>query len=348
MHLATRLPCLLLALSCAAAARTQHEPNHTDTQLLRDLGSEECGFEAVCTFVRRGAPAVATLTAAIRDPIFRSNERQLALAIYALGKIGDAAAPAAPLLVELLPASDGNVMRNLYWALGEIGPKAQAMGQDLLGALRQLEPTPGEAGEREAQIRSWSHQEWAFACRRIELGLELSNAEAANLLKRVDHATLAAVAGLLCRAEPGAPVPREQLLATWTRIEAEWRQNGEGWRRGTMELARAVAKHAADTPEATAARAVLIHHFDLDVRLQAVMQMGQNPGADPARSVQALQRSLTDGSILVRREAVTALAMIGPPAAAALPTLQELARDPDVQIRARAAAAVRAIDPKGK
>ncbi|HEX6813477.1 MAG TPA: HEAT repeat domain-containing protein [Planctomycetota bacterium] len=337
MHLATRFSCLLLALSCAAAAHAQQEPRPTDADLLRDLGTEERGFEAVCAFVRRGAPAVATLTAAIRDPVFQSNERQLALAIYALGKIGDAAAPAALLLIDLLPAAKDDVLRNVYWALGEIGPKAQAMGKDVLGPLRERKPTPG-----------WSHQEWSFACRRIDLGLDLSEAEASRLLKQEDHATLVAVAGLLCRAEPGARVPREQLLETWQRMEPQWRQHGEGSRRVMLELARAVAKHAPDTPEGTAARAILIHHFDLDVRLQTVMQMGQDPGADPAASVQALQRSLTDGSILVRREAVTALAMIGPPAAAALPALQELAKDRDAQIRARAAAAVRAIGPKGK
>src|SRR5262249_26337277 len=137
-----------------------------------------------------------------------------------------------------------------------------------------------------------------------------------------------AVAGFLCREKPGRPLPRTELLAAWTRGEREWRMYGETYKRVAMELARAVVMHAGDAPEGAAARAALIYHFDVEVRLQAVMQMGQNPGKEPSASVQALQESLGDGSVLVRREAVTALGMIGPPAADALPALQKLADDP--------------------
>jgi HEAT repeat protein len=114
------------------------------------------------------------------------------------------------------------------------------------------------------------------------------------------------------------------------------------------ELARAVVIHLPHTPDAVAAWALLIYHFDMDVRLQAVMQLGQSGANDAETAVKALQTSLTDGSVEVRREAVTALGMIGPPAADALPALQALAHDSDLQIRARATAAVRAIGRNGK
>ena len=106
--------------------------------------------------------------------------------------------------------------------------------------------------------------------------------------------------------------------------------------------------HLPDTPDATAASALLVHHFDVDVRLEAAMQLGRSPAGDQLGAVAALQLSLTDGSVHVRREAVTALGMIGPAAADALPALESLASDPDPQLRARAAAAVRAIRRPGK
>lgn len=336
---ATRFPWLILALSFTTAVRSQHgdAPRQTDAQLLQDLGSEERAIDAVRILARRGAPAVALLMAAIREPVFRDDPRLLATAIYTLGKLGDVAAPAATLLLDELDRSRDDVLRNIYWALGELGPSAQAKGEDVLTRLRKLKPTPG-----------WSHQEWSFACRRIELGFEMSEDTLRSLLQMQDQASLMAVAGQLCRMAPGARIPGELLLETFTRMELQWRQYGEGHKRVALELARAVTRHAASTPEATAARAILIYHFDLDIRLEAVMQMGQLPGKEPAATVQALLQSLEDGSLQVRREAVTALAMIGPPAWRAAAALEKFCLDPDVQLRGRATAALRAIGRPGK
>src|SRR5204862_8182377 len=126
MSIATRLPCLLLVTSFPAAAHAQ-KPDaapKTDAQLLLDFGDDERSVEAVRTLVHRGAAGVATLMAAIKEPQFHADERRLAVAVYALGKLGDQAVPAAPLLLEELSGAQGSVLRNLYWALGEIGPKA--------------------------------------------------------------------------------------------------------------------------------------------------------------------------------------------------------------------------------
>jgi hypothetical protein len=202
--------------------------------------------------------------------------------------------------------------------------------------------------QKPPRLQGWDYMEWAFAYRRTELGVDPSPSEVATLLQGEDSSELVAAAGFLCRAHPLASWPREDLLAAWTRTESFWRRGNTGYKRAMLELARAVVRQAPDAPEATSALAVLIYHFDVDVRLQAAMQMGQTPGSDPATSVAALQLALTDGSVHVRREAVTALGMIGPAAVDALPALQTLATDPDVQIRGRAAAAVHAIDRKGK
>jgi HEAT repeat protein len=330
-----RVCCRLLAVSLAAAAHAQQHDAapRADAQLLLDLGDEERTVDAVRILTHRGAAGVTALMTAIADPQFRADDRRLAVAVYALGRMGDEGAPAASLLLDELGNAQGGEVRNLYWALGEIGPKAEAAGGKVLERLRRLKAVrPG-----------YDYQEWFFACRRIEIGLGLSVEQIAEFLTNGDMGERLAVAGFLCREKLGSPLPRSDLLAAWTRSEREWRMYGESYKRVAMELARAVVLHAGDAPEATAARAALIYHFDVEVRLQAVMQMGQTPGKEPSASVKALQESLGDGSVHVRREAVTALGMIGPPAADALPALQKLTLDPDAQIRGRAAAAVRAM-----
>jgi HEAT repeat protein len=143
-------------------------------------------------------------------------------------------------------------------------------------------------------------------------------------------------------------VPRAELLTAWQYAHDGWRAYGDGWARVTFELARAVVVHAADTEAADAARAALVYHFDVEVRLDAVMQLGQLPGKDPASAVRALRAALTDGSVLVRREAVTSLGVLGPAAIRAESEVAALVDDPDPQIRARASAALRAIRRSGK
>lgn len=326
----------LLTLTLVGTARPQQPEPAADAQtqrLLADLGDVERSVDAIRTLTRRGAPAVTALMAAIRDPAFRSDEQRLATAVYALGKFGDVAAPAAQLVIDELLTASGDCLRNLYWALGELGPRAEADGAGMLTGLRKLKPAPG-----------WAHQEWAFACRRIEVGTEPGPDELARLLQATEHASMVAAAGVLLRRRPGSdPVPQQELLAAWQRCYKSWQRDGESAARVTFELARAVVRHAPGTPAAEVARTVLVRHFDVEVRLEAVMQLGLAPASDPALAVRALQDSLGDGSVLVRREAVTALGLLGPAAEVAAPALAALAGDADAQIRARAAAALRAI-----
>jgi hypothetical protein len=340
MSFAMRLPCLLLVCSLAAMSRAQkHEPGSaTDAQLLADLGNDERCVEAVRTLTHRGEKGVTILMAAIGDTQFHADERRLAVAIYALGKLGDLAVPAVPLLLdELAAVPRGNVLLNLYWAIGEIGPKAQADGTDMLGALLSLQPHNVAEG--------W---EWSFAYERIALGVAADKDVMKQWLRTRSLAHMAAVGWLMCRQAPDSSLPLEDLRAAWRFTEQDVQHHDETYPRVIMDLARAVSLHLPDTSDGTAARATLIYHYDVDVRLQAVMQLGQSPADDREMAVKALQISLTDGSLQIRREAVTALGMIGPPAADALPALQALAQDPDLQVRARAAAAVRAIGRNGK
>jgi hypothetical protein len=173
----TALASCLAVLTAFANVPAQQPAADAELQhLLADLGNDDRSFEAVRKLTQRGAPAVTALLAAIPDPKFRSAGRSLANAVYVLGRMGDVAAPAAPTLLAELRVSHGDVVRNLYWALGEIGPKAQADGIAVLEPLRALQPEPG-----------WNRQEWNFALTRIELGLALSRQDLAGLLQQVDH-----------------------------------------------------------------------------------------------------------------------------------------------------------------
>lgn len=341
MHTARRqCCCLVFALATAALTPAQHRAAAAvdDQQLLRDLGPDETCVAAERALVRRGAAGVALLTKALADPEFGADPARLAHAIYTLGKLGDAATPAVDLLLQQLPASDDGVLRNTCWALGEIGAKAEAEGRNVLARLQRLKPQPG-----------WGHQEWAFACRRIELGNYLSTEQLARLLRDNSHASVVAAADVICRLPGGsAQVPQQELLAAWRRFHEMWRSDGQSAARAALELARALVHHGSDAMDLDEARAALVEHFDVEVRLAAVMQLGQGLDQAPRGVVEALRRALADGSVLVRREAVTSLGMLGKAAADAVPVLTAMLQDADAQIRGRAAAALHAIAGKAK
>lgn len=333
MPIATRSFVLFACLASNALAQAVPTDG---AQWLAALGDPERSLDAVRQLTACGAPAVELLLAAMRDPGFHADADKLADAVFALGKLGDVAAPAAQQLLDELPDAPDRVRRNLYWALGEIGPKADGGKGVLLARLTKLKPLPG-----------WDHQEWSIACRRIEVGLAPQTAELEDLLQQEDHATLIAAAELLCR-QPAVPVSRERLLAAWQYVFDGMQQYGEGWHRVAQELARAVVLRLPGSDAAAEARLVLVYHFDVAVRLEAAMQLGQSPGPDKAVAVDALRSALGDESLLVRREAVTSLGMLGTAAQKAVPVLSLLEAAEDVQVRARAKAALRAIAKAGK
>jgi hypothetical protein len=85
----------------------------------------------------------------------------------------------------------------------------------------------------------------------------------------------------------------------------------------------------------------LTHHADPDARALAALEVGKlGSAAAPvvAQLVQALEQDRR-----VAREAIVALGMIGPDAAAAIPALQKLTGHEDRQIRERAKATLRQV-----
>src|SRR5690606_14512844 len=92
---------LLAIVACqpAAAQTAVVQASPADRSLLQDLGDAERSIDAIRKLVRQGEPAVALLSAAIRDPVFREDQERMANAVYTLGKLGAAAVPAVHALI---------------------------------------------------------------------------------------------------------------------------------------------------------------------------------------------------------------------------------------------------------
>ncbi len=88
------------------------------------------------------------------------------------------------------------------------------------------------------------------------------------------------------------------------------------------------------------------HSTKLEAQVQSAMQLGQM-GKEAVLAVPDLEKALAL-DVRVAREAVTALGMIGAPARQAVPALRELAPAKDLQLRVRAAAALRQIEAEVK
>jgi HEAT repeat protein len=342
-RIAFALPIVSVALAGRVPAQEHAgEPSEHKATLQRavnELTDDDRHLDAVRTLIRHGESAVAELRQAIRDPRVRADAKRLAAMFYAVGRIGEPARPLAPLLVGEAAGAPDEVARSIFWALGEIGPGDEPATHELpwWSALLAMRPNPGA-----------SHQEWMFACRRIELGRAASKQQLRDLLQAQDHATLAAAAALVRqRAHDLDRDTRTALRDAWRQVREGWAQHGTSWARVTRELGRALAAAEPDTPDAVLALCDLVDHFDVDVRLDAVMRLGQVRHAF-VDAVDALVKATADGSVHVRREAVTALGMLGTKAAAAAAVLGQLVDDPDAQVRRRAAAALRAVECKAE
>lgn len=67
----------------------------------------------------------------------------------------------------------------------------------------------------------------------------------------------------------------------------------------------------------------------------------------PELAIPKLIQNLNDSGFLVRQKAAQWLGEIGPPARGAVPALEKVKRDPDIDVRKTVASALHAIDPTG-
>ncbi|MCU0867774.1 MAG: HEAT repeat domain-containing protein [Planctomycetes bacterium] len=345
----------LLLLVTALPGLAAQTPSDTQ-KLIAELANDDRWLAAVHGLSAMRATVVPALLAHINERLpFGPEDRSCLMAIYTLGKLGDEAATAArPLLAHLIDA-DGSLQKQLIWALGEVGPAAAATDAELLDELIRQRPQPGP-----------THQEWSIARCRIALGINPSAEQLTQFFAKEELGYHVAVADFLLRdTTPLKGENRERLLglfrrvlATHTQLDPEVPQEVEfrlsfaqeaiavlnGMDRSVHELARAVAARLPDTKERLPAWMLLVGHFDPDVRLDAVRALG---GSGDRQALLALRVALEDGNPAVRREAITALGMLGPLAKDAEDKLRDLATSEDKQVAARAAASLRAVQKKG-
>ena len=106
-------------------------------------------------------------------------------------------------------------------------------------------------------------------------------------------------------------------------------------------IAWAMVSIGRDDPASSVAHAYRLGHQDAKVRLSAVKSLQSMRDPD---TVPTLVRTLEDPlDLVILREAITALGMIGPAAKDAIPTLEKLAEHHDPQIAERAKAALRQV-----
>jgi HEAT repeat protein len=279
-----------------------------------DLGTRWYAIYALGQLGPEAADAVEPLQKVLAK---RSEQEYVrGTAAWALGRIGPAAAPAVPLLTEVMHSKGHvSVRRNANEALGNLGAAAKPAVPELLKALADEDAT--------------------------------TRVTAAVALWKIEHSPEAVDALLDMLRRGKAPAPYEAAIALGT-LDAE-----------PAKVARALVE--------------AFHAPDPDVRRAAARSVGQigrpalpdlkNALADSSEEVRRLAAEalgwmgpaavpplvavLKNESPAARRAAARALGRLGPAAKAAEPDLVEAVNDPDEDVRAAAAAALRTVRAEG-
>jgi HEAT repeat protein len=265
--------------------------------LLPRLGTSETGIDkdvlrSIAGLSSIADEAVATVLTPLVSDIDRDVRR---LAIDALSRMGDRAAPAVPSLIALLELNsidrDQELSRRIIKTLGQIGPGAKTASPSLLEAVQdpnryvaQVIPTVvvGESGLNSGTMH-WS---------------ELMRMTAISSLGQIGDSS-PEVLSALC----------QQLSATM----------------GDRRVAAAKALRIAnDLSDQVLVRLVpLLNDEIATVRVQAALTIANLPG-NREQAVTAMEELLSDKSSYVRQAAVMALGSIGTDARSALPKLHSL------------------------
>jgi HEAT repeat protein len=278
----------------------------------------------------------------------QSSDETRLTALRALGEFGAEAAPAVPSIVALLEGDDPRMRMEAVETLGEIGPAASAavpplmqvlQGEDGLltitaaHALSQI----GEAavGPLRAMLSESGYQLLA-ATILGDIGPAAAGAvpELVRLIDAEDEdvrrAALLALAGI----GPGAASAAERLLQALNtsdypaRAGAAYALAHIGAKEAVGDLQRIMAQSDDERLRMTAAWALVI----LDPET-----------VDTDRILPALVAGLDDPWELVRRECVSALAVLGPRARSTIDRLLPLLDDPDPLVRAETLVALQRL-----
>jgi len=227
-------------------------------------------------------------------------------AIAALGSIGPAAKPAAPVLVAVFAQSDDNLAGRAAQALGKMG--------------KPVLPKVLEASKNaDSRTRAYA----ALALGQIDVGADRKVPRLVAMLRDEDKLVRDKAAVVLVGLGDVA-VP--YLVETLT-DDPDWRARGHA----ALALGRMTPPSVDAVPSLTAA----IDDANETVRQIACWSLGEiGPGAAPA--VTKLSDALKSPDVGLRRTAAWALGNVGSAAMSAQPALESLLNDPQPTVRQEA------------
>jgi HEAT repeat protein len=268
----------------------------------------------------KAAPAVPALHA-ILDVNSRKNEYARSMAAWALGRIGPAAEAEIPLLVETMRSTKLlAVRRSAAEALGNLGPAAKPA----VGALLTMLQNDDDISCVNAAVAIWKIDRNPKAVPALREMLRHGNTSHGN--KSQAFAAAVALGQMGADAGEVAPALIEALHST----DADVRRAAA---RSLGQLGKAAFRSFKE--------ANVLHDPDPEARREVVEALGwMGPVAVPAL-IAALKDK--DSSPAVRRAAARALGRLGTAAQSALSALETAASDSQEDVRTAAAKALRQI-----
>ena len=305
----------VLVVAAAAVAPNQQgdvPPRDSAERLVQRLSDPDMRVRwwAVYALGQRGTDAVVAVAPLQRLLENREEHEYVrAGAAWALGRMGAAAAPAAPLLARTLASTLASVRRNSTEALGNIGVAARLAADALEKTLRD----PDGGVRVSAALALWKISRQGKALRELTVTLRAGGAAGRQ----------AAVALGQAGAEPEAVAA---LVAALGNADADVR-------RAAARSLGQIGPAALPPLERTVAAA------DRQGRCAAVEAMGWIG----AMAISPLAAALKNADADVRRAAARALGRLGPAAKAAEPALVDALTDAHDEVRAAAAKALNSI-----
>jgi HEAT repeat protein len=255
-------------------------------------------------------------------------------AVQQLGRLGEKAASAVPLLVKNLDrgADDPRAVSFAAWALGAIGPPARAAVPDLIRALKSEQST--KSGKM--NFRTYGFLAWALG--RIGMS-QTQGREAApvlgKLLSCVDSNSQPSAAWALSRMGRAAEPAMGDLLSAL---------GDERYGKGYC-AARALANIGAP---AVPGLTKTVAGSDATAQAHAARALGWMGGAARAAAPTLAAQLAKGRSVPARGRVALALAEVAPESGETVAALAAALRDPHLEVRVSAAMALRTCGPAAR
>lgn len=284
-------------------------------------------------------------------------------AVQVLGRIGARAVAAVPVLLKILPDASSRMQSAIIFALGRLGPYAGAersrirkamveltvddpalrtLNHGIAQVMRQHIQQHLEAWRTHARTRLDPRAPVAVIVKALEDPNPFVRELAAELLAEPrprDDRALAALAKMLGAAQPGKAVMDDVDHAGSAEPGLEVFYD----RRIHCHVARAMVRMAPADPHSLPGYEFLLTRPISKDRLEGLVAL-RRAGPLAAKLLPTLLPMAQREEKVIQREVVTVLGMIGAAAREAIPTLKKLQCSGDVQLAARAKAALASID----